>query len=237
LFETGYQSIDKVEIENDSFVIHGEVWGLVTRASFVMRFSIGKEELVPTSPSSSSSFKELSSQLAFEVNVTPIQGTFNRVFLNYWSDSKENFYGFGSQFTHWNLNGRRIPILCAENGIGRGAQPITSLLNLLGDRAGGDWSTTYAPKPLYITNFNRSVVFENTEMMFFDLRDDDAVIVEVWGSSLKGRILYGRSMLELITEITAITGRMKPLPAWTQQGAVAGLEVHIYTYVYMHIHI
>jgi hypothetical protein len=61
-----------------------------------------------------------------------ILGTFNRVFLNYWSDSKENFYGFGSQFTHWNLNGRRIPILCAENGIGRGAQPITSLLNLLG---------------------------------------------------------------------------------------------------------
>lgn len=31
-------------------------------------------------------------------------------------------------------------------------------------------------------------------------------------------------MLDLITEITAITGRMKSLPQWTQQGAVAGLE-------------
>lgn len=31
-------------------------------------------------------------------------------------------------------------------------------------------------------------------------------------------------MLDLITEITAITGRMKPLPQWSQQGAVAGLE-------------
>lgn len=93
--------------------------------------------------------------------------------------------------------------------------------------------------------------------MYFDLRDDDAVIVEIWGSSLKGkksdlsiahfeshllsfqlliivikiyihfplgRILFGRSMLDLITEITAITGRMKPLPQWSQQGAVAGLE-------------
>ena len=93
--------------------------------------------------------------------------------------------------------------------------------------------------------------------MFFDLRDDDAVVVEIWGSSLKGinttrnicpnclkfcclydkvflstqcsfivlgRILFGRSMLDLITEITAITGRMKSLPQWTQQGAVAGLE-------------
>ena len=42
--------------------------------------------------------------------------------------------------------------------------------------------------------------------------------------SIEGRILFGRSMLDLITEITAITGRMKPLPQWTQQGAVAGLE-------------
>jgi hypothetical protein len=25
-------------------------------------------------------------------------------------------------------------------------------------------------------------------MMYFDLRDDDAVIVEIWGSSLKGKI-------------------------------------------------
>ena len=31
-------------------------------------------------------------------------------------------------------------------------------------------------------------------------------------------------MLDLITEITAITGRMKSLPQWTQEGAVAGLE-------------
>ena len=73
-------------------------------------------------------------------------------------------YFTATQFTHWDLSGRRVPILCAEQGIGRGAQPITSLLNLLGDRAGGDWSTTYAPKPLYITNLNRSVVFENTEV-------------------------------------------------------------------------
>ena len=61
-------------------------------------------------------------------------------------------------------------------------------------------------------------------MMFFDMRDDDAVVVELWGSSMKGRVLFGRSMLELVTEITELTGRMQPLPAWTQQGAVVGLE-------------
>jgi hypothetical protein len=68
------------------------------------------------------------------------------------------------QFTYWNLKGRRIPILVAEQGIGRGALPITTALNVLGDGAGGDWSTTYAPKPLYISNYNRSVLFENSEV-------------------------------------------------------------------------
>jgi hypothetical protein len=44
-------------------------------------------------------------------------------------------------------------------------------------------------------------------------------------------------MLDLITEITAITGRMKPLPDWTQQGAVAGLEggTEVLTYIYIYI--
>ena len=61
--------------------------------------------------------------------------------------------------------------------------------------------------------------------MYFDLRDDDAVVVEIWGTQLSGRILYGANgMLDLITEITVVTGRMSPLPDWTQVGAVVGLE-------------
>ena len=75
-------------IESNGFSLHGEVWGLVTKATYVMRFTVGVEE---------GSLKELSSQLAFDINVIPVQGTFNRVFLNYWSDSDEKFYGFGSQ--------------------------------------------------------------------------------------------------------------------------------------------
>jgi hypothetical protein len=62
------------------------------------------------------------------------------------------------------MKGRRVPILVAEQGIGRGAQPLTTMLNFFADRAGGDWSTTYAPKPAYITNFNRSVLIENSEV-------------------------------------------------------------------------
>jgi len=61
-------------------------------------------------------------------------------------------------------------------------------------------------------------------MTFFDTRDDDSVVIEVLGESITGRILFGESMLDLITEITAVTGRMQPLPEWTQRGAIVGLE-------------
>lgn len=61
-------------------------------------------------------------------------------------------------------------------------------------------------------------------MTFFDLRDDDSVVIEAWSHSLRGRILYGSSLLSLITEITAYTGRMKALPAWTQTGAIVGMQ-------------
>ena len=49
-------------------------------------------------------------------------------------------------------------------------------------------------------------------MMFFDLRDDDAVVVEVWGSGITGRILNGGSPLSLITEVTAVTGEDSYFP-------------------------
>lgn len=55
-------------------------------------------------------------------------------------------------------------MLVSEQGIGRGAEPLTTFLNVMADRAGGDWSTSYAPKPLYITNFNRSIIIENSEV-------------------------------------------------------------------------
>eukprot|EP01041_Mallomonas_annulata_P000579 gene579-1117_t len=209
LYETPYQSIKSVHVSEDQIVISGEVFGLVTKADYVFRLILDSNQ---------------ANQIKFEVDVTPTQGMINRIFLNYWCDPSESFHGFGLQYTYWNLKGRRVPIVVAEQGIGRGLQPITSALNYLADGAGGDWSTTYAPKPLYVTNQNRAMLFENSETIFFDLRDDDAVVVEIWGTSLSGYIFAGSSMLDLVEEITSVTGRMKPLPQWTQQGAVVGLE-------------
>lgn len=39
------------------------------------------------------------------------------VFLNYKSDKDEKFFGFGEQYSHWDLKGRIVPIFTTEQGI------------------------------------------------------------------------------------------------------------------------
>lgn len=41
---------------------------------------------------------------------------------------------------------------------------------------------------------------------------------------MTGRILLGNSMLELIQRFTDYTGRMRPLPAWFNEGAIVGMQ-------------
>ena len=154
-----------------------------------------------------------------EINHPPI------ILFSYMSNVKENFYGFGTQFTHWNLKGQRVPIVVSEQGVGRGKQPISFFVNAFEKFSSGDTTTSYSPQPLYITNFHNSVVYENHEPMFFDLRTPQKITVEIVGGHvLLGNIIYASSLPEIITEITLITGRMVPLPRWTQTGAIVGLE-------------
>jgi len=58
----------------------------------------------------------------------------------------ELFLGLGAQYTAWPLNGKSIPVLLTEQGIGRGLQPVTGALNHFGG-GGGDETTTYTAVP------------------------------------------------------------------------------------------
>jgi len=149
----------------------------------------------------------------------------NRLFFTHASAEDEQVLGFGTQYSAFNLKGKHIPILSTEQGIGRGLQPITAALNLAGGGSGGDWHTTYAPLPAYLTPEGRALILENTEYSAFDLQSNvDRIEVELWSMELEGQVMAALSPLELLTEITEVTGRMKPLPAWVQSGAIVGLE-------------
>lgn len=160
-------------------------------------------------------------QLAFQLSFDdPI---INRAYLTYASDSDEHFFGFGEQFSFFDHKGQIVPIWVSEQGIGRGLQPLTFLVDRVAG-SGGNPYTTYAAVPQYITSRLRSLFLENTEYSQFDLRRPDQVQISVFSSTLTGRILSGRSPEALVTEYTRWAGRMRPLPDWILSGAVVGMQ-------------
>ncbi|KAH7440311.1 hypothetical protein KP509_04G100900 [Ceratopteris richardii] len=153
-----------------------------------------------------------------------VEFSLNRIVLTYASDSDEQFFGFGEQFSFFNLKGKRVPIMVQEQGLGRGDQPITAAVNLVAERCGGDWHNTYAPMPYYITSKSRSLFLEEYNYSVFDLTKSDYVQVQVHGGEMKGRILHGQNPLQLIERYTEAAGRMKELPDWILEGAVVGMQ-------------
>jgi alpha-glucosidase len=159
-------------------------------------------------------------RLRFEVEV---EEPYDRVYLTYASSPKERFFGFGTQYTYFDMKGHKVPIFIQEQGIGRGEQPITWAADWQAD-AGGSPFTSGASVPHYITSEMRSLFLENYEYSSFDLREDDRVQVEVFSSRMRGQILSGNTPTELIELYTEYSGKMRPLPEWILGGAVVGLQ-------------
>ncbi|KAL5546613.1 hypothetical protein UlMin_006300 [Ulmus minor] len=149
---------------------------------------------------------------------------FNRVLFTYSSEENERFYGFGEQFSHMDFKGKRLPIFVQEQGIGRGDQPITFAANLISYRAGGDWSTTYAPSPFYMTSKMKSLYLEGYDYSIFDMTKHDKVQIQIHGNSVQGRILHGNSPAELIETFSKSIGRPPELPEWIISGAIVGMQ-------------
>ncbi|MCB1138047.1 MAG: alpha-glucosidase [Leptospiraceae bacterium] len=147
----------------------------------------------------------------------------NRSFLFLASSEEEGYFGFGEQFTYFNMKGRRLPILVQEQGIGRGAEPITTGANITAG-AGGDWHTSYAGVPHYITSKMRSLMLMNYEYSVFDMREDNYTVIEVASPRLVGEVHYGKNPGELVSATTEYTGRMKALPDWFHRGAIIGMQ-------------
>ena len=160
-------------------------------------------------------------QLGFELSVE--DPDLNRTYLSYASQRDEHFYGFGEQFSAFDLKGKRLPVFVNEQGIGRGLQPLTLVANLQYG-VGGEWHNSYAAVPQYTTSQLRSLFLESSEYAVFDMRYPDRVQVQLFAPQMTGRILHGESPAELIAEYTSYAGRMRPLPAWVHEGAIVSLQ-------------
>ena len=145
----------------------------------------------------------------------------NRVFLTYASSAEEHFFGFGEQFTYFDLKGQKVPIWVSEQGVGRGEEPITTAANLTNGGAGGNALTSYAPMPFYITSQMRAFALRNSAYSAFDLRQADRVQVEVWSPTVYALILDGKTPAEITRQFVHAP---QPLPDWIHSGAIVGMQ-------------
>ena len=61
---------------------------------------------------------------------------YNQIRLSYACEKDEQFYGFGVQYSVFNMKGRRLPVFLSEQGVGRGLEPFTNILDTLSPGAG-----------------------------------------------------------------------------------------------------
>ena len=78
---------------------------------------------------------ETATHLQFGASLTEAS-EYNQLLLTYPSEKDEHFYGFGNQYTLLDMKGQRLPVFLTEQGVGRGLQPLTLILDLKSPGAG-----------------------------------------------------------------------------------------------------
>eukprot|EP00117_Sycon_ciliatum_P022861 scpid22808/ scgid3863/ Alpha-glucosidase yihQ len=165
-------------------------------------------------------------QLIVSATILGIGNPYTHLMLTYAKNENEQFYGFGHQYTQFDLGGQKFPVFSSEQGIGRGRQPLTKVLNSLDPGSGGHWYTSYTHVPFYTTSALRALLLESTEYVEFNLKGSDQAVIGLVSRNLTFRLFGGcNSIPELLTSYTAYTGRMaERTGTGTTQAAVLGLE-------------
>jgi len=163
-------------------------------------------------------------QLGFNVQVDDEQ--VNRTFLYTHSEPDEAVWGFGEQFSAVDFKGRKLSTLVTEKGFGRGMEPVTSYLDgkYPSHNVSGDWFSSYAPVPHYISSSMRSIFMRNYEYISYDLTQAGLIITDVFTNAISGTIINGDTPVDLIREYTEFSGRMRALPDWALRGAIVGMQ-------------
>lgn len=140
------------------------------------------------------------------------------------SHSQEQFFGLGEQFSFFNFKGKRVPILVSEQGLARGKEPLSSILNIFAKGSGGYWHNSYAPIPHFISSDLRSLALENSEYSVFDFTNPEFFHVFNYSNKLNARLIIGEKPLDLIEQYSELSGRMRALPTWSVNGVILGLQ-------------
>lgn len=72
-------------------------------------------------------------QLNFSI---PHNSSYNQLWLSYGCAEDEHFYGFGAQYSKFDMKGHRLPLFLSEQGVGRGLEPLTVIVDAFSKGAG-----------------------------------------------------------------------------------------------------
>lgn len=123
--------ITEVEVRKSSpggfniFFMRGVLCG-----SVAMEMSLQATEL------SANGGKDVYHHLTFNLSMVE-NARYNQLHLVYGCDADEGFYGFGAQYSRLNMKGKVLPMFLSEQGVGRGLQPVTEILDSLSPGSGG----------------------------------------------------------------------------------------------------
>lgn len=203
----GNQSVEGVRVERDGVEIEGHLSGDGGTAAYTMVVRADAHGA------------------AIDVSTTADLST---VGLVSGRSAHAGVHGFGEQFTAFDLDGRLLPIVDREQGVGRGEQPITLLADLTNRGAGGHDEMTYAAWASWVTDDLRGVQLdpdrpESHAFAVADLRVPTRVGLEVWAPRLRAIVSAAASPIELVATQQAGTTRPE-LPSWVSEGAVVGLQ-------------
>jgi len=131
----------------------------------------------------------------------------------------------GLQYTEFGLRDKVVNVVTSEGGVGRGLEPLTSILNTVNSGQGGSTTTTYAPSFTFLKSSRSGVSLPSHDQLGqIDFRNG-GIKISLWhATSLRLEMVVGHTLKETVRGLSAMAGRMKPLPKWTQEGAVVGLQ-------------
>ena len=138
-------------------------------------------------------------------------------------DPGEQVHGLGAQFADFDLRGRAYPLIPRAQGVGRGAQPLSLLVDLVLGAAGAA-DTTGAPLPHMVTSAPRSLWVHGPDVVVADLRQDDRLAMTVWGEALEVSMAVGATPADHVAAHTSAEGVPRRVPEWLGTGLVLGVS-------------
>ena len=207
------QSVDAVAVTDDAVTVSGTLTGAVAPAG-----DASYELTVRPRPADGAAVEVSTSAATPLTSVVLVSGR----------SAGAGVHGFGEQFTDFDLDGRLVPLVVREQGVGRGEQPLTDLADATNHGAGGTEAMTYAAWPSFVTDDVRGLRLDasrpsSSAFAVADTRTPDAVALELWSPSLAAQVSAAATPAQLVVAQQA-GDRRPPLARWATAGAIVGLQ-------------